>query len=208
MKRVIIAILCFSALSFSVFATSADCWKVFAFEGENSFESVDGNDTKFIHSMGLNYSTYKFEPHRFLGLYAGSSLYFPYKLTNEVSNEEYDRSDFNFLIGYRGTIGPALKFPVLPLLTLKVAAGFSFGTLLITDDNYRNFDINLGIGGDLGLRLSLTRNWSLECGTKVGYDFFNYHFTKVYGHKDNGRTKDYRVLRMDPYIGFGYSYSR
>ena len=209
MKRVLIAIICFAALSFNAFSQS-ERWNVFAFEGENYHVSVK-DDSEVIHSFGFNYSTYRFESHRLIGLYTGSSFYFPQKIILEdaVGNEiKLDHSDFDFIMGYRGIFGPAFRFPILPMLTLKVATGFSFGTMVNTYDNHYGIDINLGIGGDLGVKLDMSKKWSMVAGTKVGYDFFNYCFTKNGGHKDSGRTRDYSLLRVDPYIGFAYTYLR
>lgn len=167
-------------------------WVDISFSFGNTFEIVK-KETAYIGAPGVAFNGFTFFQGR-LGLFLHGSLLFP-----AVTYEKNMGNDYTL----QGNLlaGPALRLNVSERFTFYGGLGFA-GLWIIEHpdliEEYTRNGLNLGFGGNIGIKYDITGSIYLNFGCTISYTFLN--------HVKIQSGSDYGLLTVKPYISIGLNY--
>jgi len=169
-----------------------------------------GND--YIGSPGINLSFYALFGQKKIGLFFNYGILFPVIYS---AGQNYDQSvqlDFILLgFGYGYDINERLK------LHLGIGPHLSFFSLIDSADKIKvtNSMLGLGVGGDIGIKINLTKFVCLDFGATLAYNFavlneisteiegdYNWRHRKTETSSWNNISS---IMGIKPYIAVGFN---
>ncbi|GMO46260.1 MAG: hypothetical protein Ta2G_01370 [Termitinemataceae bacterium] len=213
-----------------------ESWWSFGFEFGNELEFFDddrnifgdGSGQKkhlsYIGSPGFEFDAYVFADKKNVGFFLHYSFLFSTIFAGDGNNDDYSRH-FEFLLGvaFRKSLGEKS--------ILHYGIGFDFALLSsnykdkIDLSNYGSSEldvtltavgINLGIGGNIGLKYDFTDSVYLDFGAAISYFFFNGTSVDAEFSGTNNSTtsitlfddriRNYGMATIKPYIAIGFNY--
>jgi len=214
MKRTVFILIFITGMTFSL---PAETWLYLGFEYGNLFDTyLEQEETvsSYMSSLGLNLGGYVFFDEKNTGLFIHNFFAVPvtgYKEINGVSKDnEYDNP---FQIGL--ILGPGFRYNFTENFVLKGAIGLNllmswlnysgyiptYGDIL-----YETFRCDFGVGGDIGLKINLTRDFFLNFGSIFTFDFFRYIIMDTsFKKRSMGRMEDFYMFEVRPYITVGFN---
>jgi len=166
----------------------------------------------YIGSPGINLSFYSLFGPQKIGIFFNYGILFPVIYSGEQKFDQSVQLDFILLgFGFGYDINERLK------LHLGMGPQLSFFGLINNADNttINDYILGLGIGGDIGMKLSLTKFVCLDFGTTLAYNFavLNEISTEIKG--DDGwrhiktEISDWKtissIMGIKPYIAVGFN---
>ncbi|MDC7240741.1 MAG: hypothetical protein PQJ50_10310 [Spirochaetales bacterium] len=232
MKCIPIILLFF--LSAIVFAKeNKDVWWSLGFEGvvysfvREDLPETPQNESKpnGTLSLGLKTQRYSFKPDKKLGSWLSFSFRIPRKAIVEGEIGPFDAlegsmqvlADLNLGLGFRtinnspisfyGGCGVHVYFSYLNAFTMMEVLSTN------TETEILQYDLALGIGGELGMKIDFGRKLFMMTGTGLACDFYSYQDSRVdipfnppIVFKTKGSVPDYMALSLSPHISFGIQY--
>lgn len=194
-----------------VILTLAVSAMAFANENRLSMGFEYGNFFEKRTDNGVDIETYKGSPgfvfsgyHLWdnFGFFHSHSLLFPTNISSKTDGYE----DF---IQYNLTAGPAFKVAFTDKLDMNLGIGISAGYVFGELNDKKLSQVNLGVGGDVGISFFANKRMYVNIGSLVSYHFFN--ITKIgYEYDDDDdyledieKTRNYNMAGVRPYIKIG-----
>lgn len=199
-------------------ATESESWLFLGGEYSKFYESSsDGTTTttSTIDSIGVNFSGFTFWNKSEIGLYSHASFLFPQFGTLSLYGETstVDLTEYDFLMSISLIIGPGFRKEITNTSTFYSGIGLHFFNMSgsnkvnvypIGTVSYGIIGFNLGLGGDLGLKLDIFKNLSISVGTSLTYDFYNYTLfnSSIQSEVTKSIPTSYSAFMINPYICF------
>ena len=200
MKKLFILFILLIGMDFLVFSLS-ESWLNIGFEHGSFFESasVQGNtEESYIGSLGINISSYMFWDNKNVGFLIHGIFAIPITPIVKV-DYIYFQNGFIYGVGFRHQFNEKLF--------LKYGVGLN----LMVPQSLSGVDINLGIGGDIGLKYDITNTIFFTIGSIFTIDFANYKILTIrrmiFGI-DHGWANNYYMIGLRPYISIGINWQR
>ena len=196
-------------------------WLSFGFEFSNFFESYTDTDNarktvnSYIGSPGLNMQLYRFFNGSKFGIFA-HGVYFGIPVVN-TQNTNFNNYDWRQQAGL--ILGVGYRHAITEKLTFRSAVGFNWNVFLYYYDDYLplygkvSYDttyLDVGIAGDIGLKINITNSLFLAFGSIAAVDFVRAVFTEAEFTdmskivKSTGGLKNFYMLGVRPYITLGF----
>jgi hypothetical protein len=205
MKKAIFVLFCFIFVGASLSAMQ-ETWFSGGFEFGNYLERTPDEGNTYIGSPGFNLNGYMFEDKRNIGVFIHYSFLFP------VVTEYDGQFDFIFGVGFRHSFSDRFK--------LQAGIGFDWAALFADYEqdskDYSKLAMDMGIGGDIGIKYDITDVVFISAGVSLSAFFFNYTEISLSERLSNnvtmrtqifdGRVKEYMLLGAKPYISIGYNF--
>jgi len=148
-----------------------------------------------------------------IGLFYNYGIMFPAVNNAGVNYEPSVQLDFILLgIGFGYDINKTLKlhFGVGPNMNMLFLHGKE------NTETMGDYFIGLGLGGDIGLKIKLTKFLIIDAGTTLSYNFAAYSEKRRYTDfgrnkyeiEDSGWVNNYSMIGIKPYILFGFNVTR
>jgi hypothetical protein len=185
------------------------CFTAFSQEdyGENytgsigvSFNNLIAEESGYLGALGINFGGYTFFNHKYnVGLYTLTTLNFVLA----------GRDDYDSIFLYDQTLAAAFRHKFNNTVELLWAIGPHLSILTMTynqnpESKISANGINVGIVGDLGLKLNSKDTKSyIIFGINTGYDFFTNGGTAKNDGYHKKVTADYHLVGIKPYIMIG-----
>ena len=220
MKKAVILLIFITGISFSAFSLTSEAWLYFGFEYGNFFDSYsEQKDTvhSYMGSLGLNFGGYRFFDNKNYGLFIHGFFAIPvtgYKEINGVSKN----NDYNDPFQAGIIFGPGFKYNFTENLMLKGAIGVNllmswldyYGYIPTYGDVlYETFRRDFGIGGDIGLKVNITKIFFMNFGSIFTFDFFRFIIMDTsFKKRATGRAEDFYMFGIRPYITVGFNINK
>ncbi|MDR1148154.1 MAG: hypothetical protein LBK66_05930 [Spirochaetaceae bacterium] len=164
------------------------------------FNNLIDKERGYLGALGINFGGYTFFNHKYnVGLYTFTTLNFVLA----------GRGDYDSIFMYDQTLAAAFRYKFNNTIELLWAIGPHLSIFTMTyeqnpDGNISANGINVGIVGDLGLKLNSkdTKNYII-LGINTGYDFFTSGGTAKNDGYHKKVTTDYYLVGIKPYIMIG-----
>ncbi len=203
MKKSLFVFLVLIVLGTSAYAASEE-WFSIGIESGNFFESVSGIDSQ-VTAFGLEMSEYMFFNNMPVGIMMHGSFSLLQKLSGTAEGVkvsiDLSGSDLRMYVGLLA--GLAYKHHFTETLGLFAGLGFSFGMFTLIHPNFSLGFYNYGIGGDVGVKYSITDSFFVDLGLLLNYDFKNKGI-----NSSASTVKGYKMFGVRPYLGVGFIIER
>jgi hypothetical protein len=208
MKKIFCILILLLGINFFVFS-QVETWTSIGFEFGNSLEQYPDKEVTYLGAPGFNLNLYSFYDLKNIGFFFHFAALFPVIENNSNINSDYS-------LQYDWIIGPGFRYAVNDNLNVHFGAGFHMTYPLYKKYQKESIDyaliaVNLGIGGDIGLKYDFTDKFYVDFGLTLSYDFFN--IVNLYSYSDGGKTQKilsedihtmkYALVGVKPYIGIG-----
>jgi hypothetical protein len=221
MKKTLFVAILFAAVSVSSFAFSpSESSLGLGFGWGNFFEreKSGGNTAKtYMGSPGVTLDAYQFWNGQNIGLFCNLGILFPVKLTIDINGNKttVDLSVYHILMQENIIIGPGFRHGFNDRLTLLAGLGLDFmgtfgtftqNTAYANNVTYTMIAINLGIGGDIGVKFDITDVVFLQVGTTIAWDPLCYTSTSSNvssAATQSGWASQYSLFSFRPYLCVG-----
>ena len=220
MKKILFFLIIFLGLKVSVFAFTSEAWLRFGLEYGNffgKFSDYINTDAKnsYTGSLGLNFGGYRFFDDADLGVFVHG--FFAVPLINPANN---NFSGYNFRFqtglvfgfGFRHSLGERLTFKCAFGLNLLMSLlGYRDYSLLQGNILFETTLIDIGIGGDIGLKFDITERFFLSAGSIVTFDSLRFKWARVSfidlseEGRASGRVGGFTMVAVRPYITVGFN---
>ena len=200
MKKIIFLGLYLFFISSLVF--SYESWLATGFSYGNFFEkeTVSANTVNsYIGAPGLDIDN--FQMWNDFGFFINISFLFP----NNVNIDD-DAYNYIFQLGY--IIGPAFKININEKMDIKLGFGFSSQQIYGKYNNNSLFNINFGVGGDIGFVYIFNRLLFLDIGTVLNYQFANRAKIETSIGENIEWSKEYSMFGIRPYLRIGFMFKQ
>ncbi|MDR0320687.1 MAG: hypothetical protein LBI28_04220 [Treponema sp.] len=223
-KKPVIFFILLIAVNTVIFSFDSEAGIHLGLEFGNLFERYsDQGDSieSYTSAIGLSFSSYRFfgESSNFgifaHGFFAGTA--YNSVTTNGVTiNNNFGNYSFvPFRVGI--VIGPAFRHNISENLTLHYAIGINWLWSIFSYEesfpfyNKVTYDVeqtDLGIGGDIGIKLEIDGTAFIMIGSIVTVDFLQFKSVETsLGDTSSGVVKDFFAFSVRPYISFGLNIS-
>jgi hypothetical protein len=220
MKKAIIFFILITGISISTFSLTSESWLYFGFEYGNLFDSyLEQGETvhSYMGSPGLNFGGYRFFDKKNYGLFVHGFFAIPVSGYKEINGVSIDNNyEEPYQVGL--LFGPGFRYNFTENFTLKGAIGLNilmswldYSGYIPTygDVFYETFRCDFGIGGDIGLKINITRAFFLNFGSIFTFDFLRFMIMDTSFKKSSvGRMKNFYMFEIRPYITVGFNINR
>jgi hypothetical protein len=220
-KKFLVLVVLITSISPVAFSLS-ESWTGLGFGWGNFFENVskDGDSTKtHMSSPGATLNSYAFENRGNIGILSNMAFLFPNRGTLDINGVKtsVDLSVYDILFQFNAIIGPGFRYNVDDKLALQFGVGLNY---MQTVGSYTNtifvagyaekvgftlLAFNLGIGGDVGMKLDITDTVFVSVGSTLSFDFASH--TSVFSSYENtsGWASNYSLFGIRPYLCIGFN---
>jgi len=216
-KKNIVFLILFTAISFSAFSIESEAWLYFGVEYGNFFDSYsEQNETvhSYMGSLGANFGGYRFFDKKNMGIFVHGFFAVPLTGYNEINGVSKDNKyDYAFQVGI--IFGPGFRYNLTEDFIIKGAVGVSllmswldYTGYIPTYGNvsYETFRCDQGIGGDIGFKGNITKTFFLNFGSIFTFDFLRLiTMDTSFNKKTTGWAKDFFMFGIRPYISVGFN---
>ena len=146
---------------------------------------------------------------KIIGLYGAFDLVFPLKITTKVAGVETTKTikDYENLIGFDMLIAPAIVPVERDIFKLLLAPGFHLNNTTYNGKLVKTSDTSIGIGMNTIGELHFTKNFYMDLGFGLFYDFYRFSSTTTKAIDTKSKTKGTESeLVFQPRIGFGFHF--
>jgi hypothetical protein len=221
MKKFLVLVVLAISMRPAIFSLS-ESWTGLGFEWGNFFENVskDGNTAKtYMSSPGGTLNGYTFWNRGNIGLFSIMAFLFPNKSTLDINGVKtsVDLSVYDILFQFNAIIGPGFRYNVNDKLALQFGVGLNY---MQTVGSYTNtifvagytekvgftlLAFNLGIGGDIGMKLDITDTIFVSVGSTLSFDFASHTFVFSSYRNTSGWASGYSLFGIRPYLCIGFN---
>lgn len=169
---------------------------------QNSLSPTEGG---FVASPGISMNSYAFWDKKNIGLFFYYAGLFP-----TIINTKDEITNYHS-VQLEAIIGPGFRYRITDRLSLVYGAGFDFlmdgADYYVQTDTARQYSalgVNLGIGGDVGLKFDISNALLINVGTSLSYNFVNYTLISSPGN-DTTKWAINSLFGLKPYIAIGFN---
>lgn len=198
----------------TVAAVDRESWMYLGFESSFAQETNSEATRATMDSVGINFSVFSFRDRNDFGFYVHDSFLFPQSgtLTHEGSTTKTDLGVYDFLASTEIILGPGYRHKISDSSSLVFGLGFHFMMMsgfytkyipYYGEISYSLFSYNMGVGGDLALKIDLTDVLFFIGGSSFAYDPYNFTSVTVNGETASSRPAGYSYFAFHPFLAFG-----
>jgi hypothetical protein len=219
MKKYLVVAVLAAGLNSTVFSLSESSLAL-GFGWDHFFENTSSGEQQaktYLSAPGMAYNAYVFINKKNIGLFTDMAFLFPNRGTLDINGVKtsVDLGVYNVLFQFDAIIGPGFRFNISENSVVQLGVGLNYMQTVGSYTKYvwngfstnkvgfTMFAFNLGIGGDIGIKIDMTDVFFVSVGSVFSFDFAN--FTNVYSSFGNtsGWADNYSMIGMRPYICIG-----